>query len=174
MRRISLALLALVFCFSYGLSEDTVPDVHLFVTVQQKEEGKVSQGYHLLTLSCYNGHCSLMTTSIGQCSTGPLGKQSAPVIVDRVATWEGNLRVRMEGGTLVAQETGSDIGGDYVTTLRFAVKKSGQDYRLVGFSGGTVKNSRILQKVLTLEFIPLKGAYSDITLDCPVRLPGLP
>jgi hypothetical protein len=73
----------------------------------------------------------------------------------------GNLKVRNEGNSLVVQETGSDIGGDYVVNLRFDYKPVGKDRivnRLIGFSGGYVKNSVLLKKVLTTDYLPLPKA----------------
>ena len=39
--------------------------------------------------------------------------------------------------------------------------------------GGVVKSSIIAQQVITVEYIPLKGAYKEIKLDCPMGLPGV-
>ena len=88
----------------------------------------------------------------------------------------GNLKVRNEGNSLVVQETGSDIAGDYVVNLRFDYKPVGKDKivnRLIGFSGGYVKNSFVLKKVLTTDYVPLPKAYQVMKLDCGVLLPGI-
>jgi hypothetical protein len=45
--------------------------------------------------------------------------------------------------------------------------------KLIRFSGGFVKNSIIAQQVITIEYVPLKGSYKEITLDCPIGLPGV-
>jgi hypothetical protein len=91
-------------------------------------------------------------------------------------TWGGDLKVRSEGNSLVVQETGSDIGGDYVTNLRFDYKPVGKDKivnRLIGFSGGYVKNSLILKRILTIDYIPLPKANQVVKMDCGVLLPGI-
>lgn len=45
--------------------------------------------------------------------------------------------------------------------------------RLVGYSGGFVKNSIVAQQVLTIEFVPFRGTYKEAKLDCPLGLPGI-
>ena len=101
---------------------------------------------------------------------------ASPVVVERSSTIEGNLKVTKERDTLVVVDTGFDIGGDYVTTQRFKYEKprdGGIVTKLIGYSGGFVKNSNIAQQVLTIEYVPLIGTYKEITLDCPLGLPGV-
>jgi len=43
----------------------------------------------------------------------------------------------------------------------------------MGFNGGYVKNSTLLKKILTTEYIPLPKANQVISLDCGVLLPGV-
>ena len=45
--------------------------------------------------------------------------------------------------------------------------------KLIGYSGGFVKNSILAQQVITIEYVPLKGVYKDVKLDCPMSLPGV-
>ncbi len=81
-----------------------------------------------------------------------------------------------EGNTLVVVETGSDIGGRYVTTQRFTYERPAAREiarKLIGYSGGFVKNSALAQQVLTVEFVPFRGAYKEAKLDCPLGLPGI-
>ena len=88
----------------------------------------------------------------------------------------GNLIVRNEGNSLVVQETGFDIGGDSVVNLRFDYKPVGKDKRvdrLIGFSGGFVKNSVLLKKTLITDYVPLPKANQVMKLDCGVLLPGI-
>jgi hypothetical protein len=87
-----------------------------------------------------------------------------------------SLRVHNEGTTLVVQETGADVGGEYVNNLRFAyapVREGGIATRLVGFSDGFAKNSAILKRTLTIQYVPLPQAHQVMPLDCGVLLPGL-
>ena len=86
------------------------------------------------------------------------------------------MKVRNEGKSLVVQETGSDVFGDYVSNLRFDYEMADKGEianRLVGFSGGYIKNSALLKKVLTTEYIPLPKANQVMKLDCDVLLPGV-
>ncbi len=42
--------------------------------------------------------------------------------------------------------------------------------RLIGFSGGLLKNSPILKKVFTTAYVPLPKAYQVMKLDCSILL----
>lgn len=153
-----------------------IPNATLRVTVQQKEEGKLEKGFHILEFFCWDGQCSLTSLSLNQCGQSGEGKPAFYPKVQRSSTREGNLSVRNEGGTFVVQETGSDVGGDYVNNFRFTYKPvtdSGIASRLIGFSGGFVKNSVALQKVLTIEYVPLPQTNQVRQLDCGVLLPGI-
>jgi hypothetical protein len=48
-------------------SSDSIPNANLRVTVQQKEDGKINKGFHVLELSCWDGQCSLSSVSLNQC-----------------------------------------------------------------------------------------------------------
>jgi hypothetical protein len=150
--------------------------VHLEVAVQQREGGKLERGLHLLDLSCWDRQCSLTSVSLNQCGESGEGKPTFFPKVQRSSTLEGNLSVRAVGSTLVVKETGSDIGGDYVNNLRFEYEMPQKGLAatgLRGFSWGFVKNSAILQKVLTIEYVPLPKRNQVLTLDCGVLLPGV-
>lgn len=157
-------------------SADSIPNANLRVTVQQKEDGKINKGFHVLELSCWDGQCSLSSVSLNQCMESGSGEKVFYPKVQYSTTWMGNLKVRNEGNSLVVQETGSDIGGDYVVNLRFDYEPVGKDKivnRLIGFSGGYVKNSVLLKKVLTTDYLPLPKANQVMKLDCGVLLPGI-
>lgn len=159
-----------------ALSADNIPNASLQVAVQQKEEGKINKGYHVLELSCWEGNCFLSTVSLNQCGESGSGEKAFYPKVKHSATGMNNLKVRNEDRSLIVQETGSDMFGDYVNNLRFDYEFTGKGKiadRLVGFSGGFVKNSAILKKVLTIEYVPLKKFNQVIKLDCGVLLPGV-
>jgi hypothetical protein len=42
-----------------------------------------------------------------------------------------------------------------------------------GYSGSFVKDSALVQQVLAVEFVPLRGIYKEVKLDCPLGLPGI-
>lgn len=168
--------IACLLCCATTTAQTAVPDAHLEVTVQQREDGRLARGLHLLVLSCWHRQCSLTSVTLNQCGESGEGKRAFYPKVQRSSTPEGNLSVWNAGNTLVVKETGADVGGDYVTNLRFEYEsppKGGIATRLVGFSGGFVKNSMILKKVLTIEFVPLPKRYQVVTLDCGVLLPGV-
>lgn len=178
MKRTALYLLSVILLITpvAALSSDSIPNANLRVTVQQKEDGKINKGFHILELSCWDGQCSLSSVSLNQCMEAGSGKKAFYPKVQYSATWMGNLKVRNEGKSLVVQETGSDIFGDYVNNLRFDYEPVGKDKiasHLIGFSGGYVKNSALLKKVLTTEYVPLPKADQVMKLDCDVLLPGV-
>jgi hypothetical protein len=157
-------------------AQSSIPNASLSVTVQQNEEGKITQGFHVLELTCWNGACSLSTVSLNQCGASGSGRPAFYPKAQNSTTWGGNLKVHNEGDTLVVQETGGDVGGDYVNNLRFTYSRRGESgiaNRLVGFSGGFVKNSAILRRTLTIQYTPLPRAHQVVTLDCGALLPGL-
>ena len=173
-----LMLLALLSANPPAWAQQKIPDTRLRVTVQQREKGKLNLAFHVQELLCFNGDCSLTSITLNSCRPSPISNgMASPVVIERSSTVEGNLKVTEEGNTLVAIETSADIGGDYVTTQRFRYEKAREGEmvtKLVGYSGGFVKNSIIAQQVITVEFVPLKGAYKEILkLYCPLGLPGV-
>lgn len=156
--------------------QQRVPDAVLEVTVRQKEQGKVERGLHVLELKCFEGRCALTSISLNQCAESGEGKAAFYPKVQRSSTADGNLVVSNEGRTLIVREAGSDLGGDYVNNFRFeyALPATGQPAtQLLGFSGGFVKNSAILGKVITIEYVPLPKAIQVLPLDCGALLPGV-
>lgn len=175
-KTILLILIVILLYIPNIYASDSIPNAHLRVTVQQKEDGKLNKGLHVLELSCWEGNCSLTCVSLNQCFKSGSGKQAFYPKVQYSSTWMGSLKVRNEGNSLVVQETGSDILGDYVNNLRFDYEPVDKDKiinRLIGFSGGYVKNSTILKKVITTDYIPLSKANQVVELDCGVLLPGI-
>ncbi len=157
-------------------SADNTPNAALRVTVQQREDGKINKGIHVLELSCWEGNCSLSSVSLNQCGEPGSGEQAFYPMVQYSSTSIGNLKARNEGNSIVVQETGSDIFGDYVNNLRFDYEPTAKGKivtRLTGFSGGYVKNSVLLKKVLITDYVPLPKANQVMKLDCGVLLPGI-
>lgn len=158
-------------------AQQRVPDTLLRVTVQQREKGKLNSALHMQELRCSNGQCSLTSITLNSCRPSPVSSGLAsPVIIESSSTVRGNLKVAQEGYTLVVIETGVDLAGDYVTTQRFKYEnpRPGEVVnKLIGYSGGFVKNSIIAQQVITVDFAPLEGTYKEVKLACPLGLPGL-
>ena len=171
----TLFLVILTYNPAYA-GNDNIPFAYLRVAVQQKTEGKLEKGFHVLELVCSEGQCSLSTVSLNQCVQSGSGKRAFYPKVQHSTTWMGNLKVRNEGNSIVVQEIGSDMFGDYVNNLRFDYQMVGKGEianRLVGFSGGYVKNSALLKKVITTEYVPLPKDNQVVKLDCDVLLPGI-
>ncbi len=176
MKYLYLLLCVLVLSKPLNAGSDNIPNSQLRVTIQQKEDGKINRGFHVLELSCWDGQCSLSSVSLNQCMEAGSGNKAFYPKVQYTATWLGNLKVRNEGKSLVVQETSSDVFGDYVNNLRFDYESVAKDKivnRLIDFSGAHVKKSALLKKVLTTNYVPLPKADQVIKLDCDVLLPGI-
>lgn len=173
----SYLLLVLLFTMPVtAQSAEEVPNASLRVTVQQKEDGKISKGFHVLELSCRDGQCSLSSVSLNQCMDSGSGKKAFYPKVQYSTTLTGNLQVRNEGNSLIVHESGSDSLGDYVNNLRFDYESVGKDKivsRLTGFSGGNVIKSVLYKKGLLTEYVPLPKANQVMKLDCDVLMPGV-
>jgi hypothetical protein len=157
-------------------SSDVIPNANLRVTIQTKYDGEIHKGLYVLELSCWNSQCSLSTVSLNVCMEVGSGAKVFYPSVQYSSTWLGNLKVRNVGQSLVVQETGADAFGSYVNNLQFQYEPTEKDKianRLIGFSGGSVKNSDLLKKVLTVEYVPLPKDDQVMKLDCDVLLPGV-
>jgi hypothetical protein len=149
----------------FAFAQSRIPNAHLEVTIRQEENGQIEKGYHVLDLLCWNGQCSLTTLSLNQCHPGSSGKQVFYPKVVTTSTREGNLKLTRQGNVLVVQETGSDVGGDYVTTHRIGFELpsvGGIVSRVTSYSGGFVKDSQILKKVITLNYVALKKLFQEV------------
>ena len=62
-----LLLAILILTPTIASSVDNIPNAKLSITVQQKVEGEIDKGFHILVLSCWNGNCSLSSVSLNQC-----------------------------------------------------------------------------------------------------------
>ena len=161
---------------SSAAQQSKIPNAILEITVRQREGEKIEKGLHLIKLFCWDGNCSTTSLSLNQCGERGDGSQAFFPKIERTSTVEGNLEVWAENNVLVVRETGFDIGGDYVTTLRLGFESPAPGspaMKVTSFTGGFVKNSSILQKVINVEYIPLRGTMQTVQLDCAVLLPGL-
>jgi hypothetical protein len=147
-----------------------IPNGNLRVAARQFEDGEPGTGVHLFEVSCWDGRCTLTTVSLNQCIAGAFYPK-----VEQSSTQDGSLRVTNLGDVLVLEVRNVDLGGDSITNLRlgYAVERSTMLPLVTSFSGGFVKNSEIAKRVLTVQYIPVKGPNEVITLDCPVELPGV-
>jgi hypothetical protein len=158
-----------------------IPDGSYEVTYQMKEEGKLGRGLHFLDLSCWDQECSLTTLSLNQCSDSGLsallsGKSDSGFFpkVERTSTTDGDLNVIPIGdSTLMIEQTMWGLGGEAKMKFRLEYHKgSGLPY-VKSFSGAMIKDSSVLKKVITIEFVPLTGRLVPKVMDCPTLLPGV-
>lgn len=151
----------------------SVPDLTLRVGVRQKEDGKLDKGVHILTLECRGGQCSLTSVSLNQCSTSPLGTPTFPAVVQVSSTRAGTLTVTNLGTVLKVEENFGDIGGSGTNTFLFGYEIRGIPI-LRSFSGGFAKHSVILNRIITVEYVPFANSIqAAVALDCPVLVPGI-
>jgi hypothetical protein len=175
MRSVGLVAL-LVVAPAIVAAQVNVPNALLSVTVRQKQDAELASGLHVMELSCLARRCSLTTVTLNQCY--PTG-DGTPGFVPKVqfsSTTDGGLSVSNEGRTLVVRQSGTDFAGKFDMTLRFEYApplKDGAATDLIGFSGALIKNSTILGKVLTTEYIPLPRQFQVVPLGCGALVPGV-
>lgn len=150
-----------------------VKDMSIRFTVQLKQPGKQPErGFHILELECWSGECSLTTISMNQCMADNGG--FSPV-VDRTTTREGNLKVIDTGKYLQIEEKSVDIGGRSTITFRIGYKTERGRVKIASVSGGFVKNSAVLKRVITADYVPVRSGRTSgsrlMSLDCPVLVP---
>lgn len=177
---VSVGLGCLAFVGDAALAAAAPPNGELSVAYRQLSDGKLSDGVHHITLWCFDGRCSLTTLTLNQCFQGRFYPK-----VERTSTEEGNLSVvEIREGLLIAEEKHPE------TTFKFGftytVRSKPELSRLMGlhgvrwfdnltgFSGGAVKQSTILDEVITWELVPLKGRFPRIKAACEIMLDGVP
>ena len=159
-------------------SSNAIPDVILEVTVRQKEQGKLAPSLHIMKLVCSRGKGTLISVSLNRCGLSGSGNNAFHPKIQWSSTEDGTLQIVNLGDVLEVKETSFDLGGESTVTHRFGfAKRHSQDLlptRVTSYSGGFVKNSAILQKVITVEYVPLIGEFNEVNLDCQtVLLPGV-
>ena len=175
-----------VFAFAQTLSAQSavVPNGILQIAYRQKEGKTLGKSIHEVELSCRYAQCSLTTLTMNQCVEW-MGDEFFWPKVQRTSTSEGNLRVvSTRPGVVVLQETDLEGAIDYIfefTTSRddkrqerLQLKSDVFFDRLTGFSGAAVKDSRILDRVITWELVPIRGRSPMVKLDCSPAVHGLP
>ena len=154
-------------------AQPPVPNGILKVAYRQLTGGKLSDSVHQTELFCWNSVCSLSVLTLNRCMDGAF----YPAI-ERFSTLEGNLSVsRPKSDTvLIVDVKLPDITLEY--RFEYAIKSDEQSNKffgdLTGFSGAAVKNSTILGRIISWDFVPLQGRYPKIKLDCDVSLDGVP
>jgi hypothetical protein len=168
----------------YGADLKEVPNGGLEVAYQQLSDGKLSESVHEISLFCTNGQCSMTTLTVNQCFDSPEGKYFSPKI-ERTSTEEGTLSViLMKQGVIEVEERhpGATFKYRFEYTTRvdpslsqtFGIRSNLWFQNVTGFSGGVVKQSDILKKVISWECVPLKGAWVSVNPCGKMRFRGLP
>ncbi len=159
-------------------SGSAIPDVSLEVTVRQKEDGEINKGgLHVFKIFCWKGSCSLTVLSLNQCGESSWGSHRFYPKIEGSSTQDGSLEViglqdRNGNHTLRVHQSNSEVqirlifGYEEVPSGRLATS-------VRSFSGGYVKDSAILNRVISVEYVPLMGGFHEIELDCAVLLPGV-
>jgi hypothetical protein len=176
-----------IFCFAClflfpnsGTAQIKVPNGSLAVTYRQVEDGEVGKAYHEIQLSCWDGECELQTVTLNQCWSSIDNKDGYSFIkVEKQSTREGNLKiVSLTKGSMALEARFADA----TLTYRFSYQLTDQGllgiFSLKDFSGGMVKNSDILNRVVAIELVPIRttdsSRFESVKLDCPIRVQALP
>jgi len=167
----------LVFLFSFANNSQArlnpkVPNASMEVTIQEKSNGKLDKRYVLLKLDCWQGNCSFTRLMLNRCLEGEGGKKVFYPAIERFSTEEGDLEVIPEKYSLTAKL--SDAETKTIMKFGYQNKRSKVINQVTSFSGGYIKDSIVLKKVIHVEYIPLRGDFSYVDLDCAVMLPGVP
>ncbi len=158
------------------VGRDSIPNANLEVAVRQNVDGKLSPSFHIFELTCWSQQCSLSSITLNVCIAFGSNKPTSVVKLERWSTTEGNLTVIPTHGTLEARINHFGIDGEGSITLRFGYSTASSSIKakdLTSFSGGYVKNSTNLQRVITAEYVPFQGTYSQVEVDCPLQVPGV-
>lgn len=139
------------------------PDGELAVAYRQRENGKLSQQVFQNWLECSAGECTLTTLTLGQCIAGAFYPK-----LQRWTTRDGSLSTDLVAPGVLHAEFKE---GGATFQLRFTFESSGRRFgRLREFSGGVVKQSDVLNRVITWELVPLRVLDSTVKFDCPASL----
>jgi hypothetical protein len=181
---VTVAVFMRLFSPNFTHAQPSVPNGTLRVAYRQLSNGELSKSVHQLELACWDSTCSLTTLTLNQCGDLSDGRFFYPKVA-RSSTPEGNLSVRPQDDTvLIAEEKHLE------TTFRYRFEytiesdeqlrkdlrlRSNKFFRdLIGFSGAAVRNSTILEQVISWNLVPLQGRSPRIKLDCDVMLDGAP
>jgi hypothetical protein len=183
-------MLGLVLFTGSAFAQAKIPDLHIELSYRQLEEGKLSEGIHLFDLWCDNGRCDLTILTLNQC----LGDRFFPKVekssnMKLAGIRQGNLQVNYSGnGILQLQEDIPDGKISYFLRFREARTENEKHQShnslftrddellkrlvLTDFKGNLTKYSTVLDKVVSVEFVPLTEEYTVVKLNCGALIPG--
>ena len=179
-------LLAVFLIFSPSISFAAtigkIPHINIEIAVQQKEEGKINPSVHIMQLSCFNGECDLDWITIDACRRFWGSPFSSMIKLEKNSTRDNPFLIIKSSSKnpAIIEIEERLLSGSGGKTLRLELGASSPDLNffneITKFSGGLVKNSIILEKVITVEYVPLEatwGGQAFISFDCPIALPAL-
>lgn len=176
------AILLFAECSSFA---GQPPNGALKVAYHQRNAGKLSDSVHHIKLWCSDGQCNMTTLTLNQCAPWDKLRKVFYPKVQRTSTAEKTLSVsEINNGLLVAEDKEGESTFKYRFT--YTVRLDPEMSKLVrlrevrwfdeltGFSGGALKYSTILKKVVTWDLVPLKGRSPIIKAACNILLNGVP
>jgi hypothetical protein len=162
-----------------AIASAEAPNGSLSVAYRQSEDGKLGESVFQVTLSCWDGTCSLTSLSLNQCGFGAFYPK-----VERWSTDERGFSVAeiAPGRILVEQQGEAQMTYEFRYTTRdnpslaqrLQLKRSRFFENLTGFSGAAVKYSPVQQKVISWNFVPLRGRNPRVRANCEILLDGVP
>jgi hypothetical protein len=174
-------------------AQNKIPNVHFELSFRMLEEGKLSENFHLFELWCSDGRCDLTLLTLNQC----IGDRSFPK-VETSSTGilagqgkEPTLRVKHTVNNVLELEQDIDFDGKMSFYIQYKIAQTETEKhqthnrlfthsnenpvkRLVitSFKGGFTKYSSTLNKIVSVEYVPITEEYTVIKLDCGVLIPG--
>ena len=188
---IGTAVVGIALCTGTPCAQTTIPDLHIELSFRQSEEGHLSQGIHLLHLWCSDGRCDLTILTLNECVAerfSPTVEWDSNMIL--AGKHEGTLQVKSRGEGLLHLEQNLLGEGKITYDLRFREAQTDAEKSqtrnslltrqglkkivLTEFKGNVTKYSAILEKVVSVEYVPLTEEYITVNLDCSALIPGTP
>ena len=143
------------------------------IGVQLKEDGRLTDELHHLRLSCFEGECEISTLVLNRCSELPDWNVQTPFFFVEKSS-DRNASFNVKGNVIDISVVSTGFGGKTITTYRFELSHMPNGSKVTKFSGGYLKDSNILNRLIKVEFMPLRGPYSKVEPACPFELPGVP
>ncbi len=170
------------------------PNGELAITYQQLEGDKLSESYHELTLTCYDGDCSLRTVTFNQCLDRADIHSDKP---ERVAFIKVEASSTKSGDLTIESSTDSSLalyqklnGARFTYRFEFTTISNSIGTKIMGlrrdlwfaelsdFSGAATKSSDIAKQVIAWNLVPVRspggGHFASVQATCPIRVSALP
>jgi hypothetical protein len=188
-KTVGTAVLGLALLTGTPFAQTKIPNLHIELSFRQLEEGVLSQGIHLLNLWCSDGRCDLTILTLNQCLADrfypKVELDSNMMLAGRN---EGTLQVKSLGEGLLHIEQNLLGEGKITYFLRFKEAQTEAEKSqthnslftrsdlkkiiLTDFKGNFTKYSAMLDKVISVEYVPLTEEYTTLNLDCGALIPG--